>query len=99
MLLFQIPPKTPIPLNPKVSMFYLAAFPQFIPVGNDAVMYGFMLVSIHAVMNLFWFTSMVLLLSKLAGLTKRYIFQRMLKSVTGAIFIAFGVKLLTLKTE
>jgi len=46
-------------LNPKVSMFYLAAFPQFIPAGDNSVLYAFLLVSIHSVMNVFWFSSMV----------------------------------------
>ncbi len=86
-------------LNPKVSMFYLAAFPQFIPMGNDAILFGFMLVSIHALMNMFWFTGMVLLISKVSMFTKKYVFQRLLKSVTGIIFIGFGAKLLTLKAE
>ena len=86
-------------LNPKVSMFYLAAFPQFIPIGNDAALYGFMLVSIHALMNTAWFSGMVLLLSKVSSFTKKYVFQRLLKSATGLIFIGFGAKLLTLKAE
>ena len=86
-------------LNPKVSMFYLAAFPQFIPVGEGAVMYAFMLVSVHALINVIWFGCMVLLLSRLASMTKGYAFQKILKSITGLIFIGFGAKLLTLRSE
>jgi threonine/homoserine/homoserine lactone efflux protein len=50
-------------------------------------------------MNFVWFASMVMLLSKLTSVTKKYIFQRILKGVTGLIFIGFGAKLLTLKAE
>lgn len=39
-------------LNPKVSIFYLAAFPQFIPVGDGAITSAFMLVCVHASINI-----------------------------------------------
>jgi len=86
-------------LNPKVSMFYLAAFPQFIPVGDNSVLYAFLLVSIHSVMNVFWFSSMVILFSRLSTFAKSGLFQRVLKSITGMVFIGFGVKLLSLESK
>ena len=86
-------------LNPKVSMFYLAAFPQFIPMGENAIFYGLSLVSLHVVMNMMWFSLMVLLLSKMTHLTKKYVLQKALKSVTGIIFISFGIKLLSLESK
>jgi threonine/homoserine/homoserine lactone efflux protein len=86
-------------LNPKVSMFYLAAFPQFIPVGEQAIVYAFFLVSLHALINVFWFGAMILLLSKLSKSTQSHFFQRILKSVTGVVFIGFGAKLLTLEAK
>jgi len=84
-------------LNPKVSMFYLAAFPQFISTTNDALNASFLLVSVHALINLIWFTAMVLLLSKLSQATQSGRFQRWLKGITGIVFIGFGLKLATLK--
>jgi len=86
-------------LNPKVSMFYLAAFPQFIPVGEYSVFYAFILVSIHAVMNACWFASMVILFSRLTLMAKNAVFQRLLKVITGVIFIGFGAKVLTLDNK
>lgn len=86
-------------LNPKVSMFYLAAFPQFIPIGENAVAYGFFLVTIHSVMNMFWFSGMVIMLSKLAGFAKNQVMQRLLKGLTGLVFIGFGLKLATLESR
>lgn len=84
-------------LNPKVSMFYLAAFPQFIPMGADAMKWGFVLVTIHALANIVWFSSLVLLFSTLKGLGSRAWVQRWLKAATGAIFVGFGLKLATLR--
>lgn len=86
-------------LNPKVFMFYLAAFPQFIPQGENIILYGFILVSIHALLNMFWFGSMVVLFSKLKTFANNIIFQRILKAFTGFVFIVFGLKLLSLETK
>ena len=86
-------------LNPKVSMFYLAAFPQFIPVGESAIAYSFILVSIHAFLNVIWFGLMVSLLLRLKSIASQHFFQKLLKSVTGIIFIGFGAKLVTLPAK
>lgn len=80
-------------LNPKVSIFYLAAFPQFIPVGEGAITSAFMLVCVHASINIIWFSAMIILLSRLTGVARSGSFQRALKAVTGSVFIAFGIKL------
>ncbi|WP_028470702.1 LysE family translocator [Neptunomonas japonica] len=84
-------------LNPKVSMFYLAAFPQFIP-QTGAADAAFFLVFIHSIINLAWFSGMVLLFSKLKGVASNGAFQRILKTTTGLIFIGFGTKLASLRT-
>ncbi len=86
-------------LNPKVSMFYLAAFPQFIPAGDNAVAYAFLLVTIHSIMNMAWFSSMVILFSRLTTAAKNQTFQRWLKGVTGVVFVGFGAKLLVLESK
>lgn len=83
-------------LNPKVSMFYLAAFPQFIPLTGDASS-AFFLVFIHSVINLIWFSAMVLLFSRLTGVASNRVFQKALKTITGLIFIGFGTKLASLR--
>ncbi|WP_028301230.1 LysE family translocator [Oceanospirillum beijerinckii] len=83
-------------LNPKVSMFYLAAFPQFIPV-DGSVATAFMLVVLHAIINLAWFSTMVILLARIKQASRNSAFSRWLKSVTGAVFIGFGAKLAFMK--
>jgi RhtB (resistance to homoserine/threonine) family protein len=82
-------------LNPKVSMFYLAAFPQFITLGETTVSAAFLLVVIHSAINALWFTAMVLLLARLTAMARNDRFQRWLKGVTGVVFIGFGAKLAT----
>ncbi|MFV1850814.1 MAG: LysE family translocator [Thalassospira sp.] len=80
-------------LNPKVSIFYLAAFPQFIPTGEGAIASAFMLVTVHAMINVVWFGAIILLLARLTRFAGSGRFQRALKATTGAVFIAFGLKL------
>ncbi len=84
-------------LNPKVSMFYLAAFPQFIPIGDGAVGSAFVLVTLHTLINAAWFSAMVLLFSRLTKVARNGAFQRWLKGVTGVVFIGFGAKLATFR--
>jgi len=83
-------------LNPKVSMFYLAAFPQFMPLGEGAVSGAFLLVCVHALLNVVWFSAMVLLFAKVMRAARGGRFQRWLKAVTGVIFVGFGAKLAAL---
>lgn len=82
--------------NPKVSMFYLAAFPQFIPLGEGAVASAFLLVCVHALINAAWFTAMILLFARLMQAARSGRFQRWLKAVTGVVFVAFGARLAAL---
>lgn len=84
-------------LNPKVSMFYLAAFPQFITLGQTTPAASFMLVFIHSMINAVWFGTMVLLLSRLTSIARNGSFQRWVKGLTGVVFIGFGAKLATYK--
>ena len=83
-------------LNPKVSMFYLAAFPQFIPV-DGSVSAALLLVLLHSLINLAWFSVMIVLLVRMKQTVWHSAFTRWLKSVTGAVFIGFGMKLVFLK--
>ena len=84
-------------LNPKVSMFYLAAFPQFIAQADGAFVTSLSLVFIHSILNLVWFSAMVLLFARLHRVGRSNRFQRWLKGVTGVVFIGFAAKLASLK--
>lgn len=87
-------------LNPKVSLFYMAAFPQFISAGtagDSVIQSAFILVFVHSVLNAVWFGGMVLLFSSLRTATGNVSFQRWLKGVTGIVFVGFGLKLATFR--
>ncbi len=78
-------------------MFYLAAFPQFITQAHGALGASFTLVFIHSMLNVIWFTAMILLFSRLTRAARSDNFQHWLKGITGVVFIGFGLKLATLK--
>ncbi|WP_269584353.1 LysE family translocator [Roseibium sp. Sym1] len=84
-------------LNPKVSMFYLAAFPQFIPAGEGAVSSAMSLVALHSLINALWFAAMIVLLARISRAARDPSFQRWLKGVTGLVFMGFGLKLASLR--
>ena len=81
-------------LNPKVSMFYLAVFPQFMSHdGGHVLVAAYMLVAIHSIINIAWFSLVILLLSRLRTIALAGGLRRGLKAITGAVFIGFSAKL------
>ncbi|MDQ0563803.1 threonine/homoserine/homoserine lactone efflux protein [Rhizobium mesoamericanum] len=83
--------------NPKVAMFYLAAFPQFVPMEQATATNIFLLVFIHSMINLIWFSAIVVVFSRLATLTRGGRVQRWIKAATGVVFVGFGLKLATMR--
>ena len=80
-------------LNPKVSIFYIAAFPQFLPLESTTAANVFLLVFLHSMINLVWFSAMVMVFSRLTGFVRSGRAERWVKAITGVVFIGFGMKL------
>ncbi|WP_096085037.1 LysE family translocator [Agaribacterium haliotis] len=85
-------------LNPKVSLFYLAAFPQFIST-ELSLLSAYLLVLLHSLVNVLWFSAMVLFTYKFVELSKeRFAYWiKGLKGLTGITFIAFAVKMVSVR--
>lgn len=84
-------------LNPKVAMFYLAAFPQFVPYEEMNAANTFLLVFIHSTLNLIWFSAMVALFARVMEFAKDGRVTRWIKGVTGVVFLGLGAKLAALR--
>jgi len=80
-------------LNPKVAIFYLAFLPQFIGPGDPALAKSILLASIHFVEGLVWLSLVTVFVARLRPVLAQPRVQRALESITGLVFIAFGVKL------
>jgi threonine/homoserine/homoserine lactone efflux protein len=86
-------------LNPKLSIFFLAFLPQFVPVGiNSAITYMFGLSGVFMLMTLIVFTGYGLLANQL----RNYALNspkliRGLQRVFAGVFVAIGVKLVAME--
>jgi len=86
-------------LNPKVAMFYLAAFPQFMPPEVASTTNTLILVTIHTAINTLWFGAMVMLFARFTKAASSDRMQRWIKAITGIVFVGFGAKLLTIDVK
>lgn len=82
-------------LNPKASMFYLAVFPQFIDLEGNPALESLILVVIHSIVVVIWFTFVIIALGKIARTLTSMKFQRIVQGATGALLLLFGFRLLT----
>nr|WP_273788539.1 LysE family translocator [Bartonella grahamii] len=82
-------------LNPKVSIFYIAAFPKFLSSGGG-IKKGFELVTIHSFNIFAWFTLMTIFISFASSALKKQRIKGAINIATGTVlslfsfFIVFG---------
>ena len=86
-------------LNPKVSIFYLAAFPQFINIQENVALSSYILVSVHALFALVWFSSMVIFVGKSAVLFKSHKSHALLQSAIGSVLLWFSYRVATAEAK
>jgi len=80
-------------LNPKVGVFYVTFLPQFMPAGVSVLGFSLLLAGLHALMGVLWFAVLVAATRPLARWLQRPSVLRSLDGLTGAVFLAFGLKL------
>lgn len=86
-------------LNPKASMFYLAVFPQFINLKGNPVLESFILVVIHSIVVVIWFSFMIIALGKITRALSSVKFKRIVQGATGSLMLWFGYRFLTYQQE
>jgi threonine/homoserine/homoserine lactone efflux protein len=80
-------------LNPKVGVFYVTFLPQFVPAGAYPASYCFFLACLHVLLTLAWFSVLIVATAPLSGYLRRPSAVKALDRLTGAVFVAFGIKL------
>jgi threonine/homoserine/homoserine lactone efflux protein len=80
-------------LNPKVGVFYVTLFPQFIPHGANVAAVALLLTGAHVVLTLAWFSLLIGLTVPLGRLLARTRIVQALDRLTGCVFVAFGLRL------
>jgi threonine/homoserine/homoserine lactone efflux protein len=80
-------------LSPKVSMFYLAVFPQFVQGSASPWAAAMGLITLLGLVNFLWFGSMVLVIAsgRARGVPPRM--SRAVQGAAGMFFIGFGILL------
>lgn len=82
-------------LNPKVSMFYIAAFPQFVDFGGSNHLAAFVLVSIHALIIFFWFLGLSMIISRIKVAASGSRIGLWVQRFSGGVLVFFGGLLVT----
>jgi len=77
-------------LNPKISMFYLAVFPQFIGTASYATADSYFLVMIHIFVNAIWFFLVTIFITRLLQAAKSDKLVHFFKIFSGVALIGFG---------
>ncbi len=81
-------------LNPKVSMFYLAAFPQFVSFDAASYAIAFSLVAIHACLIVTWFVGVTMAIDQIKQRGKHSNIGRWVQRLSGSVMIYFSALLL-----
>jgi len=77
-------------LNPKISMFYLTVFPQFVGKENYAKTDSYFLVFIHIIVNAVWFLLVTVSIAHLLQAVRSNRLVLSLKIFSGIALIGFG---------
>jgi threonine/homoserine/homoserine lactone efflux protein len=79
--------------NPKLAVFFLALFPQFVPHGEPVLPATALMAAIIMLLDLVWFTVLALIVARAQrAFVERGWAQRM-EAATGTVLIALGVRL------
>jgi RhtB (resistance to homoserine/threonine) family protein len=82
-------------LNPKVAIFYLTFLPQFVDSRAPVLPQSLTLAAVHILMGLVWLGAFVQFLSLFRTALERPGVKRWMERATGAVLVAFGVKIAT----
>ena len=82
-------------LNPKLGVFFLTLLPQFIQPGDDAVVRAVQLAVLFDLIGLAWLVAFTLMLGAMAAALRRPGPQRAIRTATGTVLIALGVRVAT----
>ncbi|SDM66766.1 resistance to homoserine/threonine (RhtB) family protein [Fictibacillus solisalsi] len=86
-------------LNPKVAVFFLTFFPQFVDSGSNTFLPFFIMGITYTVLTAIWFLFYVYLLNQISTFMRRPKAQNIIEGITGSILIGFGIKLALEKTH
>jgi threonine/homoserine/homoserine lactone efflux protein len=83
--------------NPKVAVFMVAFFPQFVPADSNVLLTTLLLGLVQVVVDGGWFLLVAVLVGKARTLFAKARFRRRLERATGTVLIGLGVRMALIK--
>lgn len=78
--------------NPKLAVFFVALFPQFVPEGGAVLPYTLAMAAILIAVDLVYFTALAWLVSRAKRAVVGSALARRVEQLTGAVMIGLGVR-------
>src|SRR3954454_3913863 len=79
--------------NPKLAVFFLALFPQFIPEGDPVLPSTVLMALIIVLMDLIWFTIIALVVGRAKRALSEGRWARRMEAASGSVLVALGIRL------
>jgi threonine/homoserine/homoserine lactone efflux protein len=79
--------------NPKLAVFFVALFPQFIPRGAPVLPRAVAMAAVIVAVDLVWYSTLALLVARARKAFTEGAWGRRIERLTGAVLIGLGVRL------
>jgi threonine/homoserine/homoserine lactone efflux protein len=80
--------------NPKLAVFFVALFPQFLTRGSPVLPYALGMAAVIVVLDVLWFAGLAFAVDRARTVLKPRV-QRGMERFTGAVMVGLGVRLAT----
>jgi len=81
--------------NPKMAVFFPSLLPQFVSAGSTSFLALLALGLVFCLMTLSWLTVYGFVVARAGDVLRRSGVRRFVEGVTGAVLVAFGVRVVT----
>jgi threonine/homoserine/homoserine lactone efflux protein len=78
--------------NPKLAVFFIALFPQFVPKGQAVLPATLMMAAIIITMDIVWFTVLAVVVSHAQRAFVEHGWSRRMDALSGTVLVALGVR-------
>jgi threonine/homoserine/homoserine lactone efflux protein len=79
--------------NPKLGVFYVALFPQFVPHGAPVLPSALLMAATIVALDLVWYSTLAFLVARARHAFAEGPWQRRVERLTGAVLVGLGVRL------
>ena len=80
--------------NPKLAVFFVALFPQFLTRGSPVLPYALGMAAVIVMLDVLWFSTLALAIDRASTMLKPRV-QRDMERFTGAVMVGPGLRLAT----